>query len=100
MGGSEMRKVTIMRAAWFALLACLQPWTMQPAQAEEVRQVTLGLSAWLTQPIVQSAWHGAELAVEDANTLAARKKSSWRFRLLAQDDQGSANFGVNVARYF
>ncbi|MFT2603755.1 hypothetical protein ACMWQW_28165, partial [Escherichia coli] len=73
---------------------------MQPAQAEEVRQVTLGLSAWLTQPIVQSAWHGAELAVEDANTLAARKKSSWRFRLLAQDDQGSANFGVNVARYF
>ncbi|MGC8068915.1 ABC transporter substrate-binding protein, partial [Salmonella enterica] len=34
------------------------------------------------------------------NTLAARKKSSWRFRLLAQDDQGSANFGVNVARYF
>jgi len=95
-----MRKVTIMRAAWFALLACLQPWTMQPAQAEEVRQVTLGLSAWLTQPIVQSAWHGAELAVEDANTLAARKKSSWRFRLLAQDDQGTANFGVNVARYF
>ncbi len=36
-------------------------------RAEETRTVTLGLSAWLTQPIVQSAWHGAELAVEDAN---------------------------------
>lgn len=70
------------------------------SQAEETRTVTLGLSAWITQPIVQSAWHGAELAVEDANALAARKKSSWRFRLLAQDDQGTANFGVNVARYF
>ncbi|NUT62618.1 branched-chain amino acid ABC transporter substrate-binding protein [Herbaspirillum sp. C9C3] len=83
-----------------ALLVFLLPRTIAPAGAEELRPVTLGLSAWLTQPIVQSAWHGAELAIEDANALAARKKSSYRFRLLAQDDQGTANFGVNVARYF
>ncbi|BEV17253.1 branched-chain amino acid ABC transporter substrate-binding protein [Herbaspirillum sp. DW155] len=95
--GDDMWSATIMRAVWIATLLL---WTMAPARSEDSRQVTLGLSAWLTQPIVQSAWRGAELAVEDGNALAARKKSSYRFRLLAQDDQGTANFGVNVARYF
>lgn len=38
-----------------ALLVFLLPRTIAPAGAEEFRPVTLGLSAWLTQPIVQSA---------------------------------------------
>ncbi|WP_237741885.1 branched-chain amino acid ABC transporter substrate-binding protein [Herbaspirillum rubrisubalbicans] len=92
-----MRRIT---TTMTLIIALWLPCTMTPARSEQLRYVTLGLSAWLTQPIVQSAWHGAEMAVDDANALAAKKKSSYRFRLLAQDDQGTANFGVNVAHYF
>lgn len=84
-----------------AILIAFTSSTLTPAtMAEELRMVALGFSGRLTEPITQTALHGAELAIADANDLAARKHLPLRFKLLPQDDHGNENFAINIAHYY
>jgi len=92
-----MRKVGTAVAMASALLSCIRA---DSAVGADIRYVPLGFTGRLTEPIAQSALQGAQLAINDANELAARKHLNIRFRLLPQDDRGNENFALNIARYY
>ncbi len=92
-----MRKVGTAIAIAIALLSGVRP---DSAVGADIRYVPLGFTGRLTEPIAQSALQGAQLALSDANELAAKKHLDIRFRLLPQDDRGNEHFAVNIARYY
>ncbi|HZG21641.1 MAG TPA: branched-chain amino acid ABC transporter substrate-binding protein [Herbaspirillum sp.] len=71
-----------------------------PAGSENLTTITLGFTGRLSEPITQSALQGAQVAIDDANAMAVRRRSPLRFTLLPQDDHGNENFAVNIARYY
>ncbi|MGO0789978.1 branched-chain amino acid ABC transporter substrate-binding protein [Herbaspirillum seropedicae] len=73
---------------------------MQAGWAQERKTIALGFTGRLSEPIAQSALQGAQLAIDEANALAAKRRSPLRFELLPQDDHGNENFAVNIARYY
>lgn len=92
-----MRRPDSMSILAVSLLLCS---LAASAWSENLTTITLGFTGRLSEPITQSALQGAQLAVDDANAMAIRRRSPLRLQLLPQDDHGNENFAINIARYY
>lgn len=70
------------------------------AVADDNRTALIGFAGRLTEPLIQSAQQGAEMAVEEANQQRLKSADPIRFQLLPQDDRGNPNIATHIAGYY
>jgi len=70
------------------------------AAADEGRIARLGFAGRMSDVLAQSAWQGADMAVNEANQQHTKAAGAIRFQLVPQDDHGNPNIATHVATYF